>query len=748
MRKNGMLKRLLAGVLLFTMVSTVILDSSLITASAANNEFYNSENEIVSEIEDDQEVNLEETDTSSDQDTIPNNIEDNSDIEEKDDLDEIDESDENTESEENSETEETDEEEDNSASMEESAESSEFQKSLITNGYKVMIDAADGVFPIGTTVKIKVVDKIGEEKAKDIVSEEVEEIEPNAQIVKTVTFDINFYSKEGEIIEPENGSVNITISPSLQETSELQEIEKEFGTTLECSVFHVDDELNVEEVNCEIKEDYSEVSFEAESFSEYVVTWYAAPDENGDQETSVEGPKFIGGYEKVPSTGFTDFAIPIEWTNDNGETVLRPTELTFTVYGTDLAKPSERVKICDITIKDYNRTDSTIDLADYVAIPVYVKKGTGPQRTGGDATYDMSGFSYVVKFHDENTAYSSNASKEPYAAVTTDREPNDPVWYAQVSKITSARKELANASFKIEWYDNHNEKGDRPYSAGENITNIPALKTKIALYYRTSEDETPKPVTEDMMPAGAGDATGPKVSQDSYSTWSISYKNLLPKDEKDNDIIYMLKLADDFAPDYTSDSSTDDYIADNSTRKYSLLGKFTGKICWNDGGMDDELRPGSALRFVIKNGKGDEIGIASEDIIKGKTGNIWDFEVDNLVMYSDEGIESYYVTLDNSVLPDYEVSYTNAPKSTDVTKCHEGGTIFVTLQRKLDSFTIHKKWVDNNNITDRKALIEKGVKLYLWRYPVKKDVNGNVVTGTIEDGAPVNNAHGEQYFYE
>ena len=360
----------------------------------------------------------------------------------------------------------------------------------------------------------------------------------------------------------------------------------------------------------------------------------------------------------------------------------------------------------------------------------------------------MSGFSYVVKFHDENTAYSSNASKEPYAAVTTDREPNDPVWYAKASKITSARKELADASFKIEWYDNRNEKGDRPYSAGENITNIPALKTKIALYYRTSEDETPKPVTEDMMPAGAGDATGPKVSQDSYSTWSISYKNLLPKDEKDNDIIYMLKLADDFAPDYTSDSSTDDYIADNSTRKYSLLGKFTGKICWNDGGMDDELRPGSALRFVIKNGKGDEIGIASEDIIKGKTGNIWDFEVDNLVMYSDEGIESYYVTLDNSVLPDYEVSYTNAPKSTDVTKCHEGGTIFVTLQRKLDSFTIHKKWVDNNNITDRKALIEKGVKLYLWRYPVKKDVNGNVVTGTIEDGAPVNNAHGEQYFYE
>ena len=747
MHKSFRGKKLLAGLMLFTMLSSVVADSNVVTALAVDNEVNISESEIVLEKEEYQNDILIEDSTTSDQNSIPNILNENNALEEK-----------NNSDKDNALTEDYQEDSlievtpDSNPNQEITPdktpeiieENNDFNKELIVDGYKIAIQAAEGVFPIGTKVEIETVDTIGDEDAQDIISEEVEEIEPNAQIVKTVTFDINFYSEDGEIIEPENGSVNITITPNLQETAELQEIENELGTALECSVFHVDDELNVEEVECEITEDYTEVSFEAESFSSYVVTWYAAPDADGNQEISTEGPKYIGGFEKVPF-GFSDFKVPIAWDNDDGDDVLRPTELTFTIYGTDTANSGARVKICDVTIRDYDKTNSTIDLADEVAIPVYVLKGTGKKESGGKATYVMEGFKYEVQFHDENTAYKS---KVPFAAVTTDREPNDAVWYASTAKITSERKNLADVSFNIEWYDNHNENNKRPYSNGENITDEDTLKTKVALYYCTASDPTPKAVTGDMMPAGQT-KTGPFVSKDSYSTWSVSYENLLPVDENGNAVTYMLKLSDDFAPSYKSDSSTNDYIAVNDTRKYSLLGEFKAKIRWNDGGMEDASRPESSLTFVVKDGNGNVINVAPEDInITNKSGNIWDFEVDNLVMYSNDGVVSYYVTLDNSGLEHYGISYTNSPKSTDVTKCHEGGTIFVTRERDLESFTIHKKWVDNNNLTDRNNLIAKGVTLYLWRYPVKKIVNEVEVTGTIEDGAPVNKSNGEQCSYK
>ena len=776
-KKNNRGKRFIAGLLLFTMVSSVVADCNIATAFAADNKLNISESEIVIEKEDYQNDVPTESNTISNQNNIPvikdNNISDkdnslNDDNHEdghtitnenthqnKEDIQDISK---NDELEVKKDSEEIKEEDSNPASSEESKETEDFDKELIVDGYKVEIKAAEGVFPDGTRVEIETVDTIGDEDATDVISEEMEEKESEAEIVKSVTFDINFYSKDGKIIEPENGSVSIIITPDLQEVSELQEMENELGTSLECSVFHVDDELNVEEVECEITEDYTEVSFDAESFSKYTVIWYATPDADGYQVVSKEGPRYIGdNFEKVPF-GFSDFKVQIAWTNDDGDTDLRPTELSFTVYGTDLLKPSEQVKICDITL-DYDGTSTSIDLADYADIPVYVKRGTGKKESGGSATYDMEGFKYEVKLHDENTAYKSD---NPIAELKTDREPNDPVWYASAkSTITSKRIDLADASFKIEWYDNNNEtiKGGarpRPYYT-DDVINETELKKKIALYYYTDEDETRRPVTKDMMPAGV-EATGPNISKDSYSTWSISYEKLLPKDENGNTIKYVLKLPDnsEFAPKYTSDNTENTYINDKGTRKYLLLGDFEAKICWNDGGMEDYLRPESALEFVVTDSEGNIIKIPSEDItITSKDKNIWQFKVDNLVMYSDEGVLSYYVTLNKELLKEknYKVSYTNAPKSTDVSKCHhEDGTIFITLINDLDGFTIHKKWVDgiDGDTADigRRDFINKGVTLYLWRYPVKKKVGDNIVTGTIADGAPVNNANGEQYSYE
>lgn len=809
MRKNNRGKRVLAALMLFIMVSSIVADCNLVTVFAVNNDSVISESEKVLEEKDGKETSQLEIGTNTNPDNIPGGIEENhqgnspieieadtpsdsslnnsqdktSDktqnvLEEKSKEDGLSETDKDTDTEtdsdssldnipdileENNGSEGLKEDESTPVPEEKSEEKSDFNKELIVDGYKVTIKADEGVFPAGTKVEIKTVDTIGEEETEDVISEEMEEIEPNAQIVKTVTFDINFYSKEGQLIEPENGSVSIAIVPDLKETVQLQKIENELGQSLECSVFHVDDELNVEEVECEAKEDYTEVSFDAESFSTYTVIWYAAPDKDGYQETNIGGPDFIGNFEKNYK-GFDEFKVPISWEKDDGDPVLRPKQLSFTIYGVDkTSDPNVEVKICDVILEGYNQTDSTIDLAKtgIDAIPVYIQKKTGRVESGGNGKYIMTGFEYKVQFHYENTAY---ISKNPIVAVTTDRQPNYASWSAISDKIINERKELADTSFKIEWYDNHNSDNKRPYSDGENIkeSDMETLTSKISLYYKVKGDltSTPKLVTDDMMPASKA-KTGPFVKKDSYSTWSVSYKNLQPTDENGHEVEYMLKLADDFVPlseeskrVYTSDSN--DYVSEGGTRKYYLLGEFKAQIQWNDGDMDDEQRPGSQLKFTVftvdKSGNLIQVdNVAPDDIIiTKKDGNKWYFEVDNLVMYSDEGTESYFVkvNLDGPASEHYKISYTNAPSHTDVSKCHNGGKVFITLKKDFDDFEIYKEWVDGGKIDDRKKLIADGATLYLWRYPVKKIVNDVVVPATIEDGAPVNDSHGEQYFYK
>lgn len=779
-QKNYRGKRLLAGLMLFVMVSSVVADCNVATAFAADNKLnISDQNNITQNLENsnitDESNASEEKNISNEAPALKEDYQEDSLTETTPELtpnpEKIPEiTKENKETEAKTDSEEAKDEDSELDPSEESEEDKGFNKESIVDSYKVVIKADEGVFPDGTKVDIKTVDTIGDEDATDIISEEVEELEPNAEIVKTITFDITFYSKEGKVIEPENGSVSITITPDIQETSELQEIEKELGTALECSVFHVDEELNVEEVECEVKEDFTEVSFDAESFSTYTVIWYASPDAEGNQETSLEGPKYIDGFEKVPFS-FSEFNIPIAWTNDDGDNVLRPTTLEFSVYGkdTNATGSGNRVKICDVKVKltedsEKKASNITINLADDVKIPVYVKKGTGEIKSGGNGHYEMDGFKYEVKFHDENTAYTAkyNPSTSAYSQVEIKQEDNEAIWYANAGKITNERKDLADASFKIEWYDNHNENGKRPTTE--------ALKGNVKLYYCTTTDSTLKPVTSDMMPAGVA-KTGPNISEDSYSTWSISYKNLIPEDENGKKITYKLKIDDNFAGNnYTTDNTADSngFINEGGKRNYYLLGNFEAEIRWNDGGRDNELRPEIADKikvFKIEEGAGGPVEVnipisSEEDIEINKTGNAntWNLVIKNLVMYSNEGdgVVSYYVKLDAMTLVDktdhiYGISYTNAPKSTDVLKCHNEGKIYLTLKSNLNNFTIHKEWLDgeDGNTTNdgRKDFIKQGIKLYLWRYPVKKVVGEKVVMGTIEDGAPVNDANnGEQYY--
>ena len=142
----------------------------------------------------------------------------------------------------------------------------------------------------------------------------------------------------------------------------------------------------------------------------------------------------------------------------------------------------KRVKICDVNVTltedEKKASNITINLADEIKIPVYVKKGTGEIKSGGKGTYVMSNFEYEVKLHDENIAYT--AKYVPVASdcsvVTIHQEDNEAIWYANAGKITNERKNLADASFKIEWYDNHDENHKRPYSTDDEDTNKNAIK--------------------------------------------------------------------------------------------------------------------------------------------------------------------------------------------------------------------------------------------------------------------------------
>ena len=76
-------------------------------------------------------------------------------------------------------------------------------------------------------------------------------------------YDITIYDEQGNVFQPENGAVTVKI-----ETPEIQEA---LAETTELNVYHMEDEQAAPEVVEEVVPEETAVSFEAESFSIYVV---------------------------------------------------------------------------------------------------------------------------------------------------------------------------------------------------------------------------------------------------------------------------------------------------------------------------------------------------------------------------------------------------------------------------------------------------------------------------------------------
>ena len=129
------------------------------------------------------------------------------------------------------------------------------------DGYTVDLKAAEGVFPEGTNVKIARVSEIREKQIENIVSHKIDD---DKSISKVVVFDITFFDKDGNKIEPEDGKVDVSIKLD----QELKEAVKESDSS-EVQVFHIDENSRAQKVDCDTTAE--NVSFAAEEFTEYAI---------------------------------------------------------------------------------------------------------------------------------------------------------------------------------------------------------------------------------------------------------------------------------------------------------------------------------------------------------------------------------------------------------------------------------------------------------------------------------------------
>ncbi|MCF0127643.1 MAG: hypothetical protein HUJ70_03690, partial [Pseudobutyrivibrio sp.] len=136
-----------------------------------------------------------------------------------------------------------------------------FEHEETIDGYTISLYAAEGVFPKGTLVQIV---KVSQERAEEIEEIVDEQLTEEQSITKVVAFDITFFDEDMNEIEPEEGSVIVSVFLS----SEIKEaVEEAEAPSVE--VFHIDEEDNAQMVSSDVTDEV--VEFEAEVFTEYVI---------------------------------------------------------------------------------------------------------------------------------------------------------------------------------------------------------------------------------------------------------------------------------------------------------------------------------------------------------------------------------------------------------------------------------------------------------------------------------------------
>ncbi len=138
----------------------------------------------------------------------------------------------------------------------------EFNQSTTIDDIRISLYAEPGVLPADAVLNVEKVADSKDSEIKELIDEELGE-EKEVQV--TYSYDINIYSEsEGKFVQPEDGTVEVR----------FEEIEAAESEETALAVFHVEDDLSNAEQVASAGTEATEISFDAEHFSIYVVTLF------------------------------------------------------------------------------------------------------------------------------------------------------------------------------------------------------------------------------------------------------------------------------------------------------------------------------------------------------------------------------------------------------------------------------------------------------------------------------------------
>lgn len=597
----------------------------------------------------------------------------------------------------------------------------------------------EGNLPVGSELVVSV---ISDDEAQSLLDTDGMEV--------ICAYDISIVADGEEVALDE--SVKVTITPP----SEV-DVEAIDSTSLE--LIHVTEDMTNEVLDVDITSE-GNIEFEADGFSPYILA-------TTEYEIEAASGKTFSQSVRV---SFSDASL-IDAETDT---------ITLTLYGnissqatetSDGTITSEPIQLAQETVSITSYTSSGTSSTAYVDytfsdIPVYINAGTGDATAGGTGAYTMPDDFYGIQIETVSGYTPSGGTGDSYVTLSPVKDSNDAAWTTSQITITNTIMELASPSFTIEWQDNRNYAGMRPYSTSYTLDDADAVADKILLYYNNGSEYVYVGDDSDIIVSSG--SNHPTVSMSSFSNWNVSFKGLPKYVSGENEYDWYIKLDDEFFNDGTDKSAyynisglnADGYlpISETTTNTLELTysDEITGTITWRVGSSstiptipsDGELFTDAGMTFYSQTGSDSAVLVTSsyEIVWENTDTNAWTYTISGLPLYASSGDAIvYYIVMEpesgtyTDTTGTYKFTYDNGDTSTDTDKCYSGQNIYATIIGDAE-FSFDKVWYDDNDddSIDRRALaIEKGITLYLWRYPGNK---------TQADGAPVT-TNAQQYTY-
>lgn len=557
-----------------------------------------------------------------------------------------------------------------------------------------------------------------------------------------------------------------TIDESVKVTIEVPEdVSLENVNDEDLTLLHVDDNEEVEKVEASVVSD-DKIEFEAKGFSTYVVVV------NG-KSITVDYVEAAPGktFNQPFKINFADASLVNKdadsvkvqlYGNINGDKVKLSN-------GTETTEPIAIGDPITLSGNSWNYSEGDEHPTAYLTgtfngIDVYVKGRTGDATAGGNGLYEIPPEFYGIKVEEGVEGYTPRIVSNGYAKLSPVKDENDARWSTSTITIENDIQALSNPNLTVEWEDNRNFAGVRPYSNGTVISNAEAVAAGVELFYK-SGDEYIKVENNSAILVKSG-SNVPKVTSLSFNSWNVSFKSLPKADANGTDYEWYVRFGDGFFNDGTDrrayyKASTNDYLSINDAGStkivFSYSDAITGTLKWN---IEDETKipaaPAAVMlgsmgmklmsSFPSKDANGDDI-ILTQEVTSGFTiewnctdNKSWEYSIKGLPFYNSAGDAITYYVVMNSTYDNngttFHITYNNGAYSADTDKCYSGHIINATITGEA-SFGFNKVWLDGNDVDRRKSAIAKGITLYLWRYPKNM---------TEENGAPVTK-DAKQYTY-